>query len=268
MKNLIISTFALVMGAYTSAQTFTNNISGPINGSSTTCFDISVTGVGVIDAVTGITEVCLDMDFSGPANAIISLVAPDGTIIYLSYENGDFGSNFGEACFSMSASNSIRTNPNPYSGSYLPEMDLGLLNNGTINADGTWQICIENGWSWSETFNDASITFGSNPPQACGAQAGDDCSTAPSICDLNGYCGTTLPTYSVTPVTSGCGYSINNNSFIAFTASATTVDKESTIENCSESSGVQFEVFSGTSCSSLTSVIVGLAILCQKEHKI
>ena len=99
MKKLLIilsCTATTVFG-----QTFTNSTSAPIAGSTTTCFDITVSGVGVIDAVTGLTEVCLDMTFGGPANAIITLVAPDGSIVYLSYENGDFSSDFGSVCFDL-----------------------------------------------------------------------------------------------------------------------------------------------------------------------
>jgi hypothetical protein len=239
------------------AQTFSNNVSGPIAGNTNSCFDINVTGVGVIDAVNGLTEVCLDMTYGGPANAIVTLVAPDGTIIYLSYENGDFGSDFGQVCFDMNALSSIGTSTNPYAGSYIPDMNFGTVNNGTLNADGTWQICIENGWSWSETFNSGSITFGPNPPVSCGALAGDDCTSAPTICDFSGYCGTTLPIYSATAVTSGCGYSINNNSFVSFIASATTVSIDVEITNCTNGDGVQFEVFSGVTCGSLVNVDCG-----------
>jgi gliding motility-associated-like protein len=103
---------------------------------------------------------------------------------------------------------------------------------------------------------------------ACGTNpaAGDYCSTATSICNLDGYCGNTSSTYTNTVSASNtedendaplgtifCG-SIENNSWLSFVAGATTASFDIWPSNCSAGYGVQMEVFSTTDCYNFTSV--------------
>lgn len=87
------------------------------------------------------------------------------------------------------------------------------------------------------------------------------CETAPHICDLNGYVGSTSNFYNLERVhnqiqaeselLSGSA-ELDNNSFIKFTASNSTVVLGITVSNCSESiygqTGIQFAVYSGNHC--------------------
>lgn len=94
----------------------------------------------------------------------------------------------------------------------------------------------------------------------CGGNqpAGNSCSQATPICDLDGYCGNTSSSYTVNSWSKSCGFlglsdcgltgefcgSIENNSFIKFTASASTVTLSVWVGNCSTGQGIQIMVFS------------------------
>lgn len=102
-------------------------------------------------------------------------------------------------------------------------------------------------------------------PQACGANAvaSDVCTSAPIICNLNGYCGTTSGWYTrdhgnIEGAPWGgsdvfsCG-SIQNNSWISFVASATTASFNITSSQCSDPTiGIQAIVLSSPDCNSFT----------------
>gem|GEM_PF-2442844 len=97
------------------------------------------------------------------------------------------------------------------------------------------------------------------PPGNCNGNtpASDYCSSATQICDPNGYCGNTSSFY--TPDlpgnmcnSTGCtlfGGSIENNSWISFTAAATTATLQFNVSNCSNGWGIQFGIYSGSNCT-------------------
>ena len=118
----------------------------------------------------------------------------------------------------------------------------------------------------------SGIVYGQQPP--CGTNnpaPGNACIDAPFICNLDGYCGTTLSSYSAdtwgtqtssiftigtgllggfTNVSSndgcGTGATIENNSFLKFVADAPNVDLGLWVGNCinaSWMSGIQFYIF-------------------------
>ncbi len=85
-----------------------------------------------------------------------------------------------------------------------------------------------------------------NPP------AGNTCATATPICDLNGYCGSTASTYTADYWaqlnTAFCG-SIENNSFISFVASATTISFNVWVTSSTMGYGIQIFIYSAVNCS-------------------
>lgn len=95
-------------------------------------------------------------------------------------------------------------------------------------------------------------------PQACASTpASDECTTAPLICDLSGYCGNTSSAYTAGN-TSGlggfCG-SIENNSWLSFIASTTVASLVFTSSGCQDNaSGIQATIYASTNCSSFTEV--------------
>jgi len=107
------------------------------------------------------------------------------------------------------------------------------------NSEGTFDICA---FEYTPT-----VITGCNGNPA----AGDICTLATPICSLNGYCGNTSSQYSASSVTPFCG-SIENNSWLTFTADATTVNLTVDVSNCTSGSGVQFALYSTTNCTSFT----------------
>lgn len=251
----------LIFGIYYNviSQTFTaSGGSIPDNGTAYTCFPVTVTGIGNLSASNGLTSVCVDIAHTYDSELTFYLQSPDGSKVELSSENGGSSNNYTNTCFSMSAATSITTGTAPFTGSYRPEGNLGYFNNGST-ANGTWYLCIID-WTAGDvgTVNSITLNFGSSaptPPAGCGnnPMAADACSNAIPICDLNGYCGVTSPFYdnvSWSSLTSAhCG-SIENNSFLTFVASSSSISLDVDVSNCSMSYGIQFLIFSSTgTCS-------------------
>ncbi len=113
-------------------------------------------------------------------------------------------------------------------------------------------------WSASATVSgDFRICVSSPPPCASNPAAGDLCSTATPICNLNGFCGNTSATYGAdTPgnlsSTFPSGMSIENNSWLSFNASSTTASFTVYVSNCAQSYGVQIGVYQASSCATFT----------------
>lgn len=92
--------------------------------------------------------------------------------------------------------------------------------------------------------------------QCSSIPAADICANAPDICDLNGYCGSTSGTYtSDIPTGITCSYSIENNSYLKFTAISSTVSITVNVPSCSSSlSGVQLVILQTSNCTNFTTV--------------
>ncbi len=244
------------------AQTFTAT-GGAIPGISTarTCFTNTVSGIGVIGVSYGLSQVCLTLTHPNDDELEIVLIAPDGTIVPLTVQNGGSGNNYTNTCFTATASSSIKFGSAPFTGTFLPEGHLGAVNNGQ-NANGNWQLCIQDRRSsgnagslvnWSLTF---SNTPAPAPPAlpACKVTlpATSSCSTASLVCDFNGLCGTTNGTSVQDWPGSGLNacFGLQNNSFIKFIASATTASFSvwvpSTFTGGYNTAGIQMIFFSGT----------------------
>ena len=127
-------------------------------------------------AVSGLTQairnvsVSLQINHTFDADMTLSLIAPDGTIIKLSTENGGSANNYGSACspltsrttFDDAAPNYITHGSAPFTGSWRPEQPLALFNGKTAAAaNGTWTLRIVDAFSgdtgtlncWSLNFN-------------------------------------------------------------------------------------------------------------------
>ena len=245
-------------------QTF-NGSGGAIAGSSTTqtCYNATVSSVGIINGTKGLAQVCMNITHPNTDELEIVLTAPDGTIVPLTVQNGGSGNNYTNTCFTATAPTSIKFGTSPFTGAFLPEGYLGAVNNGQ-NANGIWKLCIQDRRTTANagTLNNWSLTFNTTPaplPPAFPActttlTAGSSCAGATPICDFNGVCGNTaingVQDWTGSGL-SGC-FGLQNNSFVKFIASATTVSfsiwvptNSSTFEN----GGIQMLFFSGT-CNS------------------
>ena len=108
--------------------------------------------------------------------------------------------------------------------------------------------------------------LGCGPLNGCNGNlpAGDDCSSAPIICDLSSYCGNTSGWYTPNNAAnlsldyvSGlfCG-SIENNSFIEFTAGSTSASIIIKSSNCATStSGIQGAIFNAGACGASPALV-------------
>jgi subtilisin-like proprotein convertase family protein len=249
------------------AQTFSTSVAVPIPDypGAQVCSPITVSGVGTINSSYGVATVCMNISHTWDGDLVIILKAPDGSTVSLSSQNGGSGDNYTSTCFSMSALSSITSGTAPFSGSYKPQGSFTTVNNGQ-NANGTWSLCAQDMASTDVgTINSWSITFDvppppPPPPPGCNglAAAGNTCSVATPTCDLNGYCGSTAVTYTADywPElgTAFCG-SIENNSFITFVPSSSTVSLNVYIWNSLYAYGIQIFVFtsSGNCSGTITS---------------
>ena len=90
-------------------------------------------------------------------------------------------------------------------------------------------------------------------PPSCAntTPAGNDCSLAVPICNFNGYCGNTSAAYTVNTwpelTTAFCG-SIDNNSFLSFIASSSTISLNVWVTSSALGYGVQMMVYSSVNC--------------------
>ncbi|HSH67161.1 MAG TPA: hypothetical protein VLB84_15540, partial [Bacteroidia bacterium] len=101
-------------------------------------------------------------------------------------------------------------------------------------------------------------------PSGCdgNSPASDVCGSAPVICNLDGYCGSTSGWYTADNVSTlestlaSCftgGWTIQNNSWLAFIASSTTANFSIKSSNCSDAArGMQAVVLSTSNCTSFT----------------
>jgi len=106
-----------------------------------------------------IESICLDITHQNPADLDIFLIAPDGSFLELSTDNGQILNNFGQICFTADPLDpSIVGSPSPFSGSYQPEGSWNFLNGAPAN--GTWTLQVaDDGFYFDGTINSWSINF-------------------------------------------------------------------------------------------------------------
>ena len=147
-----------------SQTTFTDSDSHYVSEGDWQCFPIMVSEVGLIDDNYGLTQVCVKLKAETDSDISMVLVAPDGTQVLLTSNNGGSGDNYYTTCFTMTATSNITTGTAPFDGDFLPEGDLGLFNNFQ-DANGKWQLCIldENSNGDDVTLVEWALTFDENP---------------------------------------------------------------------------------------------------------
>jgi len=159
--------FLLLLSRVFHAQTFVGNGAPiPDDGNSLT-LDIPVSGLlpDVLDTQNfGIESVCLNLTHTWNADLAIALRAPDGTVISLFSNIGGDTDGFINTCLSGNSSNSIFSGSYPYTGTFRPFGDMGILNNGQ-NPNGVWQLLVLDTYPFADVGElfDWSITFGNQP---------------------------------------------------------------------------------------------------------
>lgn len=146
------------------SQTF-NGSSGSILDLQTINAPAVVSGLaGSINTTSfGVEQVCLNLTHTYLADLDISLVAPDGTVIQLVAGIGGGDDDMQNTCFRGDAPTSVTSGTAPFSGTFKPMQQLGLVNNGQ-NPNGTWYLRVHDGYNGDEgTLQNWSITFGNTP---------------------------------------------------------------------------------------------------------
>ncbi len=165
--NKLLTTLLLLAGSTSvfHAQTYTG-AGGNILDNQTVDIPINVSGLSpaTIDTTNfGLEQVCINLTHTWDADLTIRIVAPDGTTAVLADGVGGDQDNFTNTCFRWDAATSIVAGTAPFSGTYKPMGQMGLVNNGQ-NGIGTWKISVsDNAGGDQGTVTNCSITFGNNP---------------------------------------------------------------------------------------------------------
>ncbi len=167
-----IKNFLFVMGIVSSllgfSQTYNGTV-GLINDVATNDFPLVVSGLSpaTIDTTNfGLETICINLTHTYDADLEISIVAPDGTTKILATSLGGGGQNYTNTCFNIFAPTSITTGTPPFTGTFIPQGVMGMVNNGQ-NGNGTWILRVRdmaaqdsgNLLSWSITFGNTPATY-------------------------------------------------------------------------------------------------------------
>jgi subtilisin-like proprotein convertase family protein len=120
------------------SQTYTNSQSGTVLDNSFITRTISVAGTSL--NANQINRVRVNIDHTYVSDLLLTLIAPNGSSIDLSSNNGGLGQNYTNTVFTASAGTSITSGFAPFTGNFLPEVAFSGLS-GTAN--GTWTLRIE-----------------------------------------------------------------------------------------------------------------------------
>lgn len=147
------------------SQTY-NGSGGPIGDYATTDYPLLVTGLtpSTIDTNTfGLETVCINLTHTWDSDLDIYIVAPDGTMGMLTSAQGGADDNYTNTCFNTGAAQPITAVWAPFTGTFRPMGQMGLVNNGQ-NGNGTWILRIVDTYPADDgALLSWNITFGNNP---------------------------------------------------------------------------------------------------------
>lgn len=166
-KTILSLTLAFSAIATLNAQTFTGTGGAISDNLDTTYFIIPVSGLtpANISSSFGLEQVCIDLTHTKDRDLDIYVESPDGTIVELTTDNGDLDDNYTNTCFRWDVQNLIINGTAPFTGSFKPEGNLPVLNNGQ-NGNGNWRLRIyddNNTGNNTGTLLSWSITFSNTP---------------------------------------------------------------------------------------------------------
>lgn len=166
IRFFILLVFIIAERQFAIAQTY-NGTGGaiPDNAAAGAVFTININNLPpALNSSWGLKSVCIDITHPRVKDLNIYLYDPSGYPVELSTGNGGNGANYINVCFEMSAMNMIGNDTAPYTGSYLPEHNLGVVNNGQ-NGNGNWRLVIKDLRAGNiGVLNFWNLTFGPNAP--------------------------------------------------------------------------------------------------------
>lgn len=222
----------------------------------TSCVYMATTNVGATNTAGVTAPGCAS--YTGE-DVWYSVVVPAGGVLNIDSNTGGITDGgmaaYSGACGSLTL---ISCNDDGSANGLMPLLTLtGLTPGNTIyirfwnygGGTGTFSICAS----------------APEPAPSCGSSpaAGNTCATATPICNLNGYCGNTSASYTANSWSSSCGFlglsdcgltgefcgSIENNSFLSFTASSSSISFDVWVNSSTLGYGIQIFIFSATNCS-------------------
>ncbi|MBK8847607.1 MAG: CotH kinase family protein [Bacteroidetes bacterium] len=129
-------------------------------------FEITVSGLPTtIDTTNfGLEKVCFNILHTWDSDLDVTLVAPDGTTVLLTSGNGGDGDNFIATCFTNQATQSISQGSAPFTGNFLPNGKLGVVNN-LQDPNGIWKLRIVDTYPFADfgILLGWNITFSNSP---------------------------------------------------------------------------------------------------------
>ena len=174
---------------------------------------INVSGLSsAINCTTfGLETVCIRINHTWDSDLDIFLIAPDNTRIELTTDNGGSGNNYGNGgtntCFNMSgASGNVTGGTAPFSGTYIPEGNLGTANNGQ-NPNGAWRLEItDDACGDVGTLIRWNLTFGASPAPCPPPPGREDCNGGTTVCSSAPFTGNSsgFGTQELNAGNSGC----------------------------------------------------------------
>lgn len=211
-EKYIVILLAIVFN-FSTAQTF-SGVGGNIPKNDYVIFDINVNGSGILNSNYGLEKICVNIKFPHDENLKLVLRSPFGSMIILSENIGGQGSDYIGTCFDGVSANSIALGEAPFTGNYLPESSLGILNNNQ-SGDGKWSLLIYNNSTslsgnlinWSLTFGNKPVITPPNPPYPnWTANIPTTCSSE-AFCDYGkSFCGVYNNAYGMPAVNPQKGY--------------------------------------------------------------
>jgi len=177
---------SLITGSAGSPLTFSSAAEGAIPDGGTLNAPLAVSG---LSAPVGKVIVQLYITHGYDADLDITLVAPDGTTVELSTDNGGSGANYGSSCangtrFDDAAPVRVSAGSAPFAGAYQPEGLLSaLIGKAGSAVNGVWTLRVsdDNNYSDSGRLHCWSLTIA---PLTC-REGGGVCG-APRTPDANG----------------------------------------------------------------------------------
>lgn len=165
MKLLSFFSWFLIVPVVSYSQTFSSSPNGTINDLATSDFPLTVSGLAssIDTANFGVESVCMNLTHTYDSDLEIYLIAPDGTSASLVSHIGGADDNFTNTCLDYSAPVSVAIQAAPFTGTFKPMGELGLVNNNQ-NPNGTWILRIVDTYGGDMgTLISWSLNFGNNP---------------------------------------------------------------------------------------------------------
>ncbi|MFM9944357.1 MAG: CotH kinase family protein, partial [Bacteroidia bacterium] len=141
-KILLLITFQLA-SLFGFSQTFTGYGGKIKDDRSKNFYKQIVSGItSTMNPTFGLMGVNINIKHNYDADLDVFLIAPDNTVIELTTGNGGSGKNYDNCLFNNNSGTKISAGKAPFSSVYKPEGSLGILNNGSMNPNGNWQLLI------------------------------------------------------------------------------------------------------------------------------